>query len=296
MNRYHRGPAFGGPSKATASTLCQKCLKRGHYSYECKAVVQDRPYVPRPSRTQQLLNPKLVPKLTSDVPQDLLRKKGVADEQLAKNEKERGRKRERQNEELEAQGSHKRMRSASSGSVSTISTNRSRSRSQSKEEPEIQRRQSSFSRSPLRRSGNGDSDRYNKRYMSASRSPSISRRRSLGSSERKRRRGSRSSVDTSASEGRSQARDSRAPEDDRNIRRRYSEVSPVGRGRRTESRGPDRRRRSRSNDRRLPQSRNETGAERSFHGTAVPKAPPRQRSLSPFSKRLALTQAMNMGR
>lgn len=89
MNRY-RGPTIGGPSKASASTLCQKCLKRDmctdplthfqtnlelrHYSYECKAVAQERPYVSRPSRTQQLLNPKLVPRLTSDVPQDLLRK------------------------------------------------------------------------------------------------------------------------------------------------------------------------------------------------------------------------------
>jgi Zinc knuckle len=45
-----------------------------HYSYECTSGAQERPYVPRPSRTQQLLNPKLVPKLTSDVPNDLLRK------------------------------------------------------------------------------------------------------------------------------------------------------------------------------------------------------------------------------
>jgi hypothetical protein len=91
MNRYARGPAIGGPSKATASTTCQKCLKKDtftsvydsiqnsddwlrHYSYECKAVVQERPYVTRPSRTQQLMNPKLLPKLMSDVPQDLLRK------------------------------------------------------------------------------------------------------------------------------------------------------------------------------------------------------------------------------
>jgi len=75
MNRYHKpGGSYGGPSKASGNTLCQKCLKRGHYSYECKASAQERPYIARPSRTQQLLNPKLVPKLTSDVPNDLLRK------------------------------------------------------------------------------------------------------------------------------------------------------------------------------------------------------------------------------
>ena len=89
----------GGPSRSTpASVLCQKCLKRDtysfvaglfffpsicqrkltcserHYSYECKTAPQERPYKARPSRTQQLLNPKLVPKLTDDVPDALQRK------------------------------------------------------------------------------------------------------------------------------------------------------------------------------------------------------------------------------
>ncbi|KAF1960222.1 hypothetical protein CC80DRAFT_405331, partial [Byssothecium circinans] len=106
-----------GRSKASADTLCQKCLNRGHYSYECTVSAQQRPYKSRPSRTQQLLNPQLKPKLTTEVPNDLLRKKGIADEILAKKEEERGRK------------SRKPSRSYSSGSVSTISTNRSPSRS-----------------------------------------------------------------------------------------------------------------------------------------------------------------------
>jgi hypothetical protein len=42
-----------------------------HYSYECKATTQERPYTARPSRTQQLLNPRLVPKLSEDVPTDV---------------------------------------------------------------------------------------------------------------------------------------------------------------------------------------------------------------------------------
>lgn len=66
MNRYRAG----GPSKATASTLCQKCLKKGHFSYECTASQQDRPYISRPSRTQQLANPKLAPKLANTAPKD----------------------------------------------------------------------------------------------------------------------------------------------------------------------------------------------------------------------------------
>jgi len=90
MNRY-RGPPSNNASKAGANTLCQKCLKRDmyyeirlllpsanlalrHYSFECKAAVQERPYISRPSRTQQLHNPKLTPQLNSDVPNDLLRK------------------------------------------------------------------------------------------------------------------------------------------------------------------------------------------------------------------------------
>lgn len=44
-----------------------------HYSYECKATAQERPYTARPSRTQQLLNPRLLPELSEDVPNDLAR-------------------------------------------------------------------------------------------------------------------------------------------------------------------------------------------------------------------------------
>ncbi|QMW25414.1 hypothetical protein G4B84_000659 [Aspergillus flavus NRRL3357] len=31
MNRYRNAPSLRGPTKATASTLCQKCLKRDMY-------------------------------------------------------------------------------------------------------------------------------------------------------------------------------------------------------------------------------------------------------------------------
>ena len=124
-----RGPFSSAPSKASPQTLCQKCLKKGHYSYECKSSAQERPYVSRPSRTQQLTNPKLLPQLTSDVPNDLLRKKGVADEELAKKEAERGRKRKLE-DDGDSSASRKRSASASTySSVSTISTNKSRSAS-----------------------------------------------------------------------------------------------------------------------------------------------------------------------
>jgi len=41
---------------------------------ECKESVQDRPYISRPSRTQQLLNPKLVPELKPSVPEEFTKK------------------------------------------------------------------------------------------------------------------------------------------------------------------------------------------------------------------------------
>ncbi|KAG0486049.1 hypothetical protein HPP92_008144 [Vanilla planifolia] len=40
---------------------CQKCFQFGHWTYECK---NERVYMSRPSRTQQLKNPKLKMKLT----------------------------------------------------------------------------------------------------------------------------------------------------------------------------------------------------------------------------------------
>ncbi|OAE25120.1 hypothetical protein AXG93_3217s1360 [Marchantia polymorpha subsp. ruderalis] len=42
------------------SKQCQKCFQMGHWTYECK---NERVYMSRPSRTQQLKNPKLRPKL-----------------------------------------------------------------------------------------------------------------------------------------------------------------------------------------------------------------------------------------
>ncbi|KAA8571472.1 hypothetical protein EYC84_001472 [Monilinia fructicola] len=304
MNRYHginRPATIGGPSKASASTTCQKCLKKGHYSYECKANAQERPYVSRPSRTQQLSNPKLVPKLTSDVPQDLVKKKGIADEQLAKLEKERGRKRERQNEDIEM-GAVKRRRSASSASsVSTISTNMSRSPSPI----ETRRAPDTYNSRSIRRSHSPPrpgSSRLKQR--SPSLSPSPPPRQDIRDSARKRRRDSFSSVDSYRSRdeqsmrGSRDSRDSRERANSRSTRKRFNDRSPEARGRRTESRSPYRTRRNISNDRRrfdeprIKEERRESFASAEAHAPS----PPRERSMSPFSKRLALTQAMNMGR
>jgi len=295
MNGGYRPPPPRAASKATASTVCQKCLKRGHFSYECKAAAQERPYVARPSRTQQLLNPRLLPKLNSDVPNDLLRKKGVADEVLAQNAKERGRKRSRDGDDVNPHRKRSRSESSmSTSSVSTISTTASRSPSPSK---------------------HPDHDEY----MT---SQQVHSRHSSHKPNGKRRRRS------SSAESRSSDMDV-----DRNTRRRRKSVSPVQRGRRRSR--PDsgmdgvRNSRSRSGSRSGRGSRRisrsprrdedmrrpmEAGSRSPFeHGRdgrdkrdgkkwgrrqeeqKVRYQPrPRERSMSPYSKRLALTQAMNV--
>ncbi|XP_010524734.1 PREDICTED: zinc finger CCHC domain-containing protein 10-like [Tarenaya hassleriana] len=46
-----------GPSAiGRSASQCQKCFQTGHWTYECK---NERVYISRPSRTQQLKNPKL---------------------------------------------------------------------------------------------------------------------------------------------------------------------------------------------------------------------------------------------
>ncbi|KAL0032420.1 hypothetical protein WJX79_010425 [Trebouxia sp. C0005] len=51
-----RAPAA---SAAAANARCQKCQQQGHWTYECN---QDYLYKSRPTRTQQLLDPKYCPK------------------------------------------------------------------------------------------------------------------------------------------------------------------------------------------------------------------------------------------
>ncbi|KAL8823172.1 MAG: hypothetical protein Q9191_006108 [Dirinaria sp. TL-2023a] len=341
--------------------------------YECKSTTQDRPYVSRPSRTQQLTNPKLVPKLTTDVPNELLRKKGIADEELAKKEAERGRQRKADEDDSSGRGK-KRSRSvstSSSTSVSTISTNLSRSPSPRRSLPATTMRD--------RHSHNGlrDSKAYPRRSSSSSSaksytsSSSLGRRRGYPSQDQvkgierqelpqpvknfetdfthranlKRRRSSQSSSRSYSSNSSTDWRRRRpSREGDRNTRRRRSSISPDRRGRDRSIPGMRHRRRSqtRSRDRSQiarnrqsmtpasPQHRGlgigrasqwkarhqsrEAGPAAEYddtksHWTAASdsrgkgtshssrRSPPtrKDRSLSPFSKRLALTQAMNMG-
>jgi hypothetical protein len=356
-----------GRSKASADTLCQKCLKRGHYSYECKASAQERPYTSRPSRTQQLLNPKLKPKLTTEVPEDLLRKKGVADEILKKKEEERsGRDRKRS------------LSASSIDSVSTISTNRSPSRSRSRSPPR-RRKHGSHSvrggddkalakrrkRSVSTESRASDiSDRNTRRRMSSfspgergrrmTRSRSASQRmermdlshelpRQKGGLNRSRRVSEsrsrsrprhvkRQAHRPSMSRSRSRSLDRMDTSDDRPIPRNGAPrgrrvASPPPKAAPSRSPSPYRPGRERSPSpfakRRAarrspspynggrnggqargeangpPRNRFDSGPVRAAPPVAQPPPPPpvqRERSLSPFSKRVALTKAMQAGR
>ncbi|KAI0354926.1 hypothetical protein OH77DRAFT_1404463 [Trametes cingulata] len=94
MSKYAPHRKSANQPRATASTVCQKCLGTGHFIYECKST---RPYVSRPSRTKMLENPKLLAKLKADgkpsveVPEEFKSKSGTANRILEAKEKERAR-------------------------------------------------------------------------------------------------------------------------------------------------------------------------------------------------------------
>ncbi|KAI1389481.1 zinc knuckle-domain-containing protein [Hypoxylon trugodes] len=282
---YRRGP----PKSTPANVQCQKCLKRGHYSYECKASAQERPYVSRPSRTQQLFNPKLVPKLDSDVQETLQKQKGIADEELAKREAERAKKRDlEQNGTDDESPRRRRSRSASYDSVSSISTRRSASpppQHSSTAHSNIRRRDDPSpppaSHGSRGRSFSPGSD-YDRRY-----SPSPQRPARTGSPSDGPGRISRSRTrNLSPAKGGYDSRDE-AP----SRRRRYSSSA-------SRSPPPQHQRRYRSRSPGEPKRRGRSPPRRGGRGGRRGGAPPRQqreRSLSPFSKRLALTQAMSRG-
>ncbi|KAK4388394.1 hypothetical protein Sango_2446000 [Sesamum angolense] len=78
--------------KSSTTTLgsasqCQKCFQTGHWTYECK---NERVYISRPSRTQQLKNPKL--RMKFSISYDLDNPDVQVDEKSKKREKKSKRK------------------------------------------------------------------------------------------------------------------------------------------------------------------------------------------------------------
>ncbi|EEH16577.2 hypothetical protein PABG_06664 [Paracoccidioides brasiliensis Pb03] len=297
------------PQKLNLLTTEGKAKPQAEYTtrYECKASAQERPYISRPSRTQQLANPKLVPELMSDVPNDLLRTKGVADEQLALKENERSRKRDSDYDDRDREGirghSRKRARSVSpaysADSVSTISTNRSWSRSPRRKRDlspspgRSRERKRKINESVSRASHLSASPVEKKRALSRATDRNTRRRmRSQSPHERGRqhdpdRRGSWRNRSQSQSMDRSSI-----------AKQRWS-LTPDGLDRNGGYTDRDRSHRPRSQERFQEGPRSVRDHEPPYRGAKdVLRSPPspRERSLSPFSKRLALTQAMNMSR
>lgn len=231
----------------------------------------------------------------------------MADEQLAKREAERARKRELEEDEDSDDDVPKRDRAVSYDSVSTISTGGHSSpphRRTSVTPPRPSR--AARSPSPIRghsrhsRRGSVDSvSDYDRRYSSSpegrsrdriSPDPPSQRTRSP-SRENSPRRSRFDSDEHTASRppvnrprGRYSQSPSRSPP--RESRRQFRSRSPQG-GRRPVSSPP------RHNNRPAAGPPHRNNGER---GGRPPREEARERSLSPFSKRLALTQAMNGGR
>ncbi|KAL7751403.1 hypothetical protein RI367_003263 [Sorochytrium milnesiophthora] len=63
--RYHPS---GRSSGASPQNQCQKCLKYGHFTYECR---NERVYVHRVSWSKQLENPALAPAVSQRKPPPL---------------------------------------------------------------------------------------------------------------------------------------------------------------------------------------------------------------------------------
>jgi hypothetical protein len=228
-------------------------------------------------------------------------RKGVADEVLAQNAEERGRKRSRDGDD--GNPLRKRSRSGSSmstSSVSTISTAASRSPGRSKHpdhdeymtSQQVQSRHSSHkpngkrrrrSSSAESRNSDMDVDRNTRRRRKSVSPVQRGRRRSRTDSGMDGARNSRSRSDSRS--GRASKRISRSPRRDEDMRRpmKSGSGSPPEHGRGIPA-GRDWR------DRR---DENRTGWRKEEHKVRYPPQP-RERSMSPFSKRLALTQAMNV--
>ncbi|KAJ7250885.1 zinc knuckle-domain-containing protein [Mycena haematopus] len=117
--------------RATASTVCQKCLQTGHFIYECKF---ERPYVSRPSRTQQLESPNVLAKLKAagkasvEIPEEFKKKDGTANRILEEKAKAREKGKERESKKARRSSSSSDSDSdsnSSSGSDSSSSSDSS---------------------------------------------------------------------------------------------------------------------------------------------------------------------------
>ncbi|KAF9464179.1 zinc knuckle-domain-containing protein [Collybia nuda] len=176
MSKYAPHRRSTNQPRATSTTICQKCLGTGHFIYECKST---RPYVSRPSRTQQLENPRVLAKLKAEgkpsfeVPEEFKHKSGMANKILETKEKERQkgnndegtlRKRARRSSPSDSDSSEPGSNSDSdsgsdSSSASSSSSDSSRSRERGRKRRVPTKRDHSDSRSSSRSSDGSRSRR-----------------------------------------------------------------------------------------------------------------------------------------
>ncbi|KAI0004509.1 zinc knuckle-domain-containing protein [Russula compacta] len=175
MSKFAPHRRSGNNPRAMSSTICQKCLRTGHFTYECKAT---RPYVSRPSRTAQLENPRVLAKLKADgkpsvdVPEEFKNKSGTANRILEAKEKQREEKKEK------TERAKKRTKRSSTASVSSSSGSASESESESSSDPGSDSASESDSYSSRSRSKERDDKRRRPRGRSVSRESSRDRDRS----------------------------------------------------------------------------------------------------------------------
>ncbi|KAH8825319.1 zinc knuckle-domain-containing protein [Flagelloscypha sp. PMI_526] len=149
MSKYAPHARGSNNPRATASTVCQKCLGTGHFIYQCKST---RPYVSRPSRSEQLEKPSVLAKLKKEgkpsveVPEEFKRTAGTADQILEKREKERKekeraskRRKEESSSEDDSDSDSSSSESSSSSSDSSSTSSRSRERDEKRRVPEQRR-------------------------------------------------------------------------------------------------------------------------------------------------------------
>ncbi|KAG7382768.1 Zinc finger CCHC domain-containing protein 10 [Phytophthora pseudosyringae] len=147
--RVHRR-GLGASSASSAVAMCQKCLRPGHWTYECK---NEAVYVQRPSRSQQLRNPKLRQPFNKDKPPEL------------QDEEEEKKKKAEKSKKLKRKDKHR---------AKTKKKAKTSSRSRRKRRPSISSSGSSDSSSSESSSSDSDSDSDSSSDSSSSSSESSS--------------------------------------------------------------------------------------------------------------------------
>ncbi|KAI0917024.1 hypothetical protein AcW1_007672 [Taiwanofungus camphoratus] len=182
MSKFAPHRRSANQPRPTASTVCQKCLGTGHFTYECKST---RPYVSRPSRTQQLENPRVLAKLKADgkpsveVPEEFKSKSGTANRILEAKEQARAKETSSKAGDLSRKKRRRSSGSSSSGSSGSSGDSGSESSSSSDSDSSSESDSSASLSSESESESSELSGRQDRRShrRSSSRSPSRSRRR-----------------------------------------------------------------------------------------------------------------------